>query len=321
MFDPADPTAGAGTACTVRTYDYAGTIGSNGNRTSQASNTFGPDCATTPGTPTSRNYAYDSADRPTTGAGGSGQYVYDPLGRQSTLPAADAPTPGDGTSAHDVTLAYYDSDLPQAITQDGTTTSYTLNTGGRRQVATTGPTGGAPTSTTVRHYTDTSDNPAWIDKDGVVTRSTQSLSGDLGATIAADGSATLPLNNLHDDTLTTITIAAAQAETVNATSIGPWSDYTEFGTPRDATATTAVGGPAGYGWLGAKERSTTTESAGLTLMGDRLYNGVTGRFTSPDPEPGGSATAYGYPTDPINQFAQLQPQWPSRSNMLMGSRG
>jgi RHS repeat-associated protein len=69
-----------------------------------------------------------------------------------------------------------------------------------------------------------------------------------------------------------------------------------------------VGGTAGYGWLGAKERSTTTESAGLTLMGDRLYNAVTGRFTSPDPEPGGNPNAYTYPLDPINMF-DLDGHW------------
>ena len=210
----------------------------------------------------------------------------------------DAPDPAKG----DITMAYYDTDLPQAVTQGGITTAYTLNVDGRRQVSTTGPTGGAATSTTTRHYTDTSDNPAWIDKDGAVTRSTQSLGGDLGATIAADGTATLPLNTLHGDTVTNITIPAAQLESTPCTSIGAWSDYTEFGTPRDASATSAVAGSAGYGWLGAKERSTTTESAGLTLMGDRLYNAVTGRFTSMDPQPGGNPTAYTYPTDPINQF-------------------
>ena len=61
-------------------------------------------------------------------------------------------------------------------------------------------------------------------------------------------------------------------------------------------------------WLGANERSTTTESAGLTLMGDRLYNAVTGRFTSLDPEPGGNPNAYTYPLDPINML-DLDGHW------------
>nr|WP_243754082.1 RHS repeat-associated core domain-containing protein [Labedaea rhizosphaerae] len=88
-----------------------------------------------------------------------------------------------------------------------------------------------------------------------------------------------------------------------------WADYTEYGTPRDPAATAAVGGDRGYGWLGAKQRSTTdTFSAGLTLMGDRLYNPATGRFTSTDPEPGGSDTSYAYPTDPINAY-DLNGHW------------
>ncbi|MEP7368612.1 MAG: DNRLRE domain-containing protein [Dermatophilaceae bacterium] len=309
-FDPTDPNAAPQVGCTIRSYAFTGNSGDNGSRTASTSTDYpGGDCATAPGAATTRTHGYDTADRPTTGAAINGgpagtPYVYDQLGRQTTLPGVDAPDPAKG----DVTLAYYDTDLPQAVTQGGTTTSYTLNVDGRRQVSTTGPTGGAVTSTTTRHYTDTSDNPAWIDKDGAVTRSTQSLTGDLGATITDDGTATLPLATLHGDNVTNITIPAAQTESTPCTTIGAWSDYTEFGTPRDTTATTAVAGSAGYGWLGAKERSTTTESAGLTLMGDRLYNAVTGRFTSMDPEPGGSATPYGYPTDPINMY-DLNGHW------------
>lgn len=58
------------------------------------------------------------------------------------------------------------------------------------------------------------------------------------------------------------------AGTTAAARIEGWSDYTEYGTPRDPAATTAVAGAGGYGWLGAKQRSTTTQTAGLTLMGD-----------------------------------------------------
>jgi hypothetical protein len=36
-------------------------------------------------------------------------------------------------------------------------------------------------------------------------------------------------------------------------------------------------------------------------MGARVYNPVTGQFTSPDPIPGGNETTYTYPNDPINQ--------------------
>jgi hypothetical protein len=37
-------------------------------------------------------------------------------------------------------------------------------------------------------------------------------------------------------------------------------------------------------------------------MGVRLYNPLTGQFTSLDPVPGGNSTAYAYPTDPTNNF-------------------
>ncbi|MEH3067228.1 MAG: hypothetical protein PGN15_03925, partial [Aeromicrobium erythreum] len=48
--------------------------------------------------------------------------------------------------------------------------------------------------------------------------------------------------------------------------------------------------------------SATDATAGLTLMGARLYNPTRGLFTSIDPIEGGSDSAYAYPTDPINQL-------------------
>ena len=85
-----------------------------------------------------------------------------------------------------------------------------------------------------------------------------------------------------------------------ATGITGWSDYDEYGNPRTPATTSKIGGAAGYGWLGAQQRSTS--STGLLLMGVGLYNPTTGQFTSPDPIPGGNDTDYSYPNDPINIF-------------------
>jgi RHS repeat-associated protein len=49
--------------------------------------------------------------------------------------------------------------------------------------------------------------------------------------------------------------------------------------------------------MGTQQRGTDP-AAGLTLMGARLYNSVTGQFTSTDPVTGGNTTRYAYPTSP-----------------------
>ncbi len=190
-----------------------------------------------------------------------------------------------------------------------TSTVFTLDTAGHRSTATTSCTDGTTTTTSslVRHYADASDNPAWTvatDTLGQVTTSryAESIGADLGTTINDDGSAALTVANLHGDVVTTVPITATAASGDPAAGIDGWSDFTEYGAPRAGSTTTTTGGAVGYGWLGAKQRSTTAETAGLTLMGDRLYNPTTGRFTSLDPEPGGNATAYSYPNDPINMF-------------------
>lgn len=275
--------------CQTRTYGFD----RNGNRTALTRRDANPDgtCATTGGTTTT--HGYDTADRLTTGPNGTGSYSYDPLGRALTIPAGDTPL---GSAAGDLSLGYYDSDLARSITQNGTTTTYDLDATGRRHTSTTGPTGAAATSTMVRHYTDSTDNPGWTQDTttGSITRYAESLGGDLAANITPGGTITLPLATLHGDVVTTITLPT----TGNATGIDSWADYDEYGNPRDRTATDTVDGPAGYGWLGAKQRATT--DSGLLLMGVRLYNPVTGQFTSLDPVPGGGSTAYAYPTDPVN---------------------
>ena len=68
----------------------------------------------------------------------------------------------------------------------------------------------------------------------------------------------------------------------------------------DPAAGTGGAAANGYGWLGAKQRSTA--ETGILLMGARLYNPATGLFTSLDPVYGGNDTPYTYPNDPINRI-------------------
>ncbi|GAB2545015.1 RHS repeat-associated core domain-containing protein [Brachybacterium huguangmaarense] len=90
------------------------------------------------------------------------------------------------------------------------------------------------------------------------------------------------------------------AATVNgpATTITGRAGCAEFGNPADAGQATIVGGTLGCGRLGATERWTTDATAGLMLMGVRLYDAETGQFSSVDPLPGANATAYSCPTSP-----------------------
>lgn len=285
-----------GTTCQTRDYGFD----ANGNRTSLTRTGANADgtCATTGGT--TKSWSYDTADRLT------GGYTYDALGRATTIPAADTPAgQGGNTTAGNLQLGYYDIDAIHTITQAGQTTTYTLDATGRRATSTTGPIGGATTSTTVRHYTDESDNPGWSQTTSggttTTTRYGESLGGDLGLTVdATTGQTTLDVVNPHGDVVASIGIPADASP---ATGIDDWENTDEYGNPQAAavpggTPTSTTG--LNYGWLGGKQRAT--DGSGLLLMGARLYNPISGDFTSSDPVFGGNSTAYAYPQDPINGF-------------------
>ena len=183
--------------------------------------------------------------------------------------------------------------------------SYTLDVAGRRTVQTTRRTlEAAVTESVTNHYVDDSDDPGWVTTVTADTTSTTAYadltSGGLSLSITTTGEATtgeLALANPRGDVSATITLPA-DGETVQG--LDRWTRYTEYGTPV-VTPPTGAGGAAanGYGWLGAKQRTTT--ETGILLMGARLYNPVTGLFTSLDPVYGGNDTPYTYPNDPINK--------------------
>jgi RHS repeat-associated protein len=273
------PTGGG---CTIRTYGFD----ADSNRLSL--NTKAPAAdgtCDTAATGTTTSHTYDTADRITdTG------FAYDTFGRITTVPAAAAGTPAD------VTAAYYTSDMVRALTQAGTTHTWTLDPNRRLRGRTD--TGGS-TGTRTNHYADDTDSPAWIAEDATGTDWTRIISAFGSDLVAIQDSATgttLQLANLHGDTIATATLDPT------ATGLLSTFDATEFGIPR------TTGTSPRYSWLGAKQRETD-DLAGITLMGVRLYVPTMGRFLQVDPVPGGSANAYDYTNqDPINAF-DLDGKW------------
>ncbi|WP_241996363.1 RHS repeat-associated core domain-containing protein [Kribbella antiqua] len=271
--------------CVTRTYGFD----VNDNRLTKGTAPAASDksCSTSGATVVTR--AFDTADRPVTGANGVGDYAYDALGRTTSVPASDAPHPADGA----VTLSYYDNDLAQAITQGGVTTSYLLDASDRRSVETVA--SGTTTTQTTRHYTDATDNPTWVTTDAGWYRYVELISDDLSLIVEDDGQADLALSNAHGDIVTTVDVPESG---VQSSGIQGWSGYEENGSPTQQTILQT--GALSYGWLGAKQRAVS--GAGLTLMGVRVYNPTTALFLSVDPVRGGGANAYAYPTDPVNKF-------------------
>ncbi|MER7243185.1 RHS repeat-associated core domain-containing protein [Kribbella sp. NPDC000426] len=269
-------------ACVTRTYGFD----ANDNRLTKAAAPGAADGSCTTAGATTVTRTFDSADRPITGANGVGNYAYDALGRATALPASDAPRPTDG----DIALSYYDNDLARSIAQGGTTTTFTLDALDRRTTETVA--NGSGSTQTVRHYTDTSDNPTWVTQGSTTQRYAELIGGDLALTVDQAGAADLTLANTRGDIVTTVSLPASG---VLAGGIDGWNNYDEYG---NATATAGTG-VLNYGWLGGKQRAAS--GAGLVLMGVRLYNAATGLFASLDPVAGGNSNAYTYPTDPVNK--------------------
>ena len=279
-------------ACVTRSYGFD----RNGNRTTKSTAPAAADgtCSTAGATTVTRTF--DSADRPVTGANGQGAYSYDALGRTTTVPASDAPRPQSG----DIALTYHDNDLAKSIKQGSTTTQFTLDAADRRAIESITEEAGAVT-TVRRHYSDDSDNPAWVTGGDVTTRYAELIGDDLALTVSGTGSAGLAIADPRGNVVTTAELPVPGAA---ATAISGWNQFDEYGAA--AETNTARTGALGYGWLGESQRAVS--GAGLLLMGVRLYNPATGLFTSVDPVPGGNANAYTYPADPINEF-DLDGRW------------
>lgn len=287
LFDD-DLTDAEAIQCVTRSYGFD----VNGNRLSRSTAVSGSDGACTTTSDQVETWAYDGADRVQSGANSTGSYVYDVLGRQTTMPAIDSPM---GMAAGNLSIGYYDNDLVHTLSQNGATTTFGLDPMGRRSDAVA--VSGTDTTTVTRHYGDATDNPTYVTTSGPdgdhASWYETSLGGDLGV-VVTDGVVSLQLADIHGDIATSLTVDAENT----VTGVGAFGDFDEYG--RLLTVQPDTGGVT-YGWLGGKERAIDG-ATGLLLMGVRLYNPNTGLFTSMDPVTGGNTTAYAYPQDPINKF-------------------
>lgn len=272
--------------CTTRSYTLDGDSNRTALRTYPAASSGACSTSTTPAV---TQPTYDGADRLT----GSG-YSYDSLGRTSTVPAADALGIGShAATTGDLTLGYYSNDMVATQAQGGRNLGFSLDPLQNRIVDTTDTAG----ATRTNHYTDSGDSPAWTSAGTGWVRNLKGINGTLEGLADESGNVTLQLRNLHGD------IVATVPDTSGATGVASYFESGEFGAPR-----TPATSPDTYGWLGANQRSTNA-LGGMSLMGVRVYNPLTGRFTSTDPVPGGSANPYEYGNqDPINNF-DLNGQW------------
>lgn len=253
--------------CIGRTYAFD----ADSNRTSRRITPEGTSCSWTGGSLQSNSF--DNADRLTNSG-----YVYDAFGRITTAPSSD--TGGTGT----FTASYHANDLVRSVSQNGLTQTFELDpmlrTASKAKSGTT-------TSTESYAYVDDSDSPAWTSVtsggNATWTRTVDGVSG-ADAQQSSSGSVQLMIQNIRGDVVATSSTAGALANI---------SKVDEFGVPKGVL-------PPGtkYAFHGSKQREAIT-SAGIVMMGVRLYQPEMGRFLQSDPVLGGTANPYEYPSDPI----------------------
>jgi len=226
----------------------------------------------------------------------AGSTTYDLFGRTLSLPGG---TTNGGPTA---TLGYYANDLTATQSQGATTKTYRLDPLRRVRTITDSSTG----RTVTYHYATTtsggSESPAWIDNgDNTTSRYLTDLTGAMTEEQDQTGSVTLHLSNLHGDTV-------ADAPNTATGGLTNYREQTEFGVARDASTHGPTAPDARYAWLGGAQRSTDA-TAGLLLMGVRLYAPSSGRFLQVDPVRGGSANSYDYGGQDPSGNLDLDGRW------------
>ena len=296
--------------CVTREYGFS----LDSNRTSLTTSALDTSGVCSTAGSTTATSMFDEADR-LTNAG----YTYDGFGRTRTLPAKDtdqaANMGGAGGQPGAVLVDYYADDMVASLTQvvpdevtgstKSLTNTYALDASERVSMITAAADGVALREST-NHYASGGDSPAWTSvktrtnaTDPWATVWSRFVAGTdgLGLVESSDGSSKIQITNMHDDVVTQID------NTTTFTGLDTYAEQTEYGIARDPD----VKVEGNYGWLGGHQRSTDTVG-GLTLMGARLYNPVSGRFLSMDPVPGGNDNTYTYPPDPVN-MTDLSGEW------------
>ncbi len=273
-----------GGSCTTRIYGFS----TASERTSLTSYGAGAAGACQTSTPhTSKTSTYDSANRITNTG-----YQYDALGRTLAVPATDTAPGGSGALA----ATYRANDMVSSLSQDlsvngGIETrlaSYGLDPAGR--IATIANKSNGNETNRIRYqYDSSSDTPAAVQTstNGGSTWSTTKAVRIPGLGLAAQATTSgieYSVLNPHGDIVAT---------TNSSGTMGQYSETDEYGVSQTPTTR--------YAWLGSHQRSTDS-IGGIILMGARLYNPSTGQFLSVDPVPGGTATKYAYPTNPVTNI-------------------
>jgi tripartite motif-containing protein 71 len=260
-----------GKGCKTRIYAY----NEDSDRTSETTRESATEtCATSGGT--EEKHTYDEADRLIdTGV------EYEAFGNQTKISAADA-------GEHEITASFYADNQVAVQKQNGETTSYAYDPGGRTEKTVSE---GTTKATVVNHYPGPGEAISWTCEETAKeceegkgtkwTRNIPGIDGSLGAVEKSGQAAVLQLHDLEGNVVATA--AVTETETKLLTTYNP----TEFGVPVNGTP------PTKYSWLGASGY-TPEQSSGAANPGGGSYVPQLGRplQTQPVAPPGAPDGTY-----------------------------